>query len=554
VSTERRVEDFAIARGTVVGIVRFQNAPVSLVDLTRPITDLGRAEPSELILTRELTEPRPCVPTAPNSEFASELERFARNQGYLQKTTDDWDVLGTYAVEVIPLLYAPILQFSSRERVLPAAFEIWESLNRSATIQKDSSQDIQDERFDSLLRAYDRRQEQQCTVYHHRDDEHEQPGSWVVQFWLYYPFDIGGTGSHAHDSEHLFVEVDKLGGSVRRVVGAGHGNWAPNNIYTTYLNYSLPVKLPLYAIVELGKHATAPDIDRDGFFTPGLDSNNDWDAAKVWGIRDTTGVTDSNLRAYSASMMARRDIDQRRVPSHFLKKQSPSFATLEDKAQKSCVFQPLSAKPGTSKKCNDYTSECAASHVLEHTDFEDIREILKPAIYPPRSIRLLFTRLPTANNEGTFTERSIRVAPGFALEFSQLGLSVPGRIALDVYLEPPRFGWDGFALRYETMASNLFGYYAGFSYVNDDLKDFQSEVRDFSRKQWITFGALFEMPLSESILKPLGLGRRLTFNAQAGLMYNNYYRLNWDARLGFAFTFRRPNSSFGITAATPNPY
>jgi hypothetical protein len=67
----------------------------------------------------------------------------------------------------------------------------------------------------------------------------------------------------------VFVEVDKLGGVLRRVIGAGHGLWAPNNEYTTLNGSQDPAELPLHVIVERGKHATAPDTDRDGQFTPG---------------------------------------------------------------------------------------------------------------------------------------------------------------------------------------------------------------------------------------------------------------------------------------------
>src|SRR6266542_12402 len=149
----------------------------------------------------------------------------------------------------------------------------------------------------ALLRNY-RQTASSCSIYTRVDSAE---GSWVIQYWLYYPFDRG-FGSHLHDSEHIFVEVDQLDGAVRRVAGAGHGPWAPNSVYHTYSEDAPRIQLPLHALVELGKHATAPDINRDGFFTPGVDSNVYWDAAKVWGVRDNTGNTDSSYRSFDGTM------------------------------------------------------------------------------------------------------------------------------------------------------------------------------------------------------------------------------------------------------------
>jgi hypothetical protein len=123
----------------------------------------------------------------------------------------------------------------------------------------------------------------------------------VIQFWLYYVADVG-TGSHEGDSEHAFLFIDQTGsgasttrrlrtsGAVRAVVGAGHTGDTANNILATgslesptgVMPATLPRHMPL--LVELGKHATTPDLTMDGRFNSGIDSNVFRQAS--WGSRD----------------------------------------------------------------------------------------------------------------------------------------------------------------------------------------------------------------------------------------------------------------------------
>ncbi len=36
-----------------------------------------------------------------------------------------------------------------------------------------------------------------------------------------------------HDSRHIFVEVDNLGGTVRNFLASDHDSFVPNNLYST---------------------------------------------------------------------------------------------------------------------------------------------------------------------------------------------------------------------------------------------------------------------------------------------------------------------------------
>ncbi len=126
-----------------------------------------------------------------------------------------------------------------------------------------------------------------------------------VRYLLYYPEDIG-FGQHAHDIEVVEVElaivseVTEKGQcySVRvaRIAGAAHGSdW-----YTNVLDVGSDVDdlvLPPHILVEEGKHASAPDRNADGWFTPGYDAT--LNANDAWGVRDTLRERRIGGRLYS---------------------------------------------------------------------------------------------------------------------------------------------------------------------------------------------------------------------------------------------------------------
>ena len=110
----------------------------------------------------------------------------------------------------------------------------------------------------------------------------------LVQFWFYYLFDVG-KGGHLHDNEQLFVHV--LGPrEVVGVVAGAHTSASANNVLVrgrqARVDVQLPRELPRHmpVLVELGKHASAPDRDFNGKFDIGSDANVFYSA--VWGTRD----------------------------------------------------------------------------------------------------------------------------------------------------------------------------------------------------------------------------------------------------------------------------
>ena len=207
-----------------------------------------------------------------------------------------------FSVTPNPSVYLPALQFAAQEQVFPGSLDTLSKLKHEL-MGDDNGAVSRDALLHSYLSKPIDKWKKDCLVYY---EIMKYRGSWLFEFWFYYPFDVGDLGDHLHDSEHVFVEVDVLGGWVRRVIGAGHGNLAGNNIYDATLANAVPVDLPLMVAVELGKHATAPDIDRDFVFTPGVDENYYAERAKVWGIRDVLG-NDNPTRGYERTMSVARN-------------------------------------------------------------------------------------------------------------------------------------------------------------------------------------------------------------------------------------------------------
>jgi len=118
-------------------------------------------------------------------------------------------------------------------------------------------------------------------------------GRSIYEYWFYYLYDAGANAHH-HDGEHAFLFVDDLG-RVTAVVGTGHTDATPNNIVVAsnvprtdrLLPGSLPKHMPI--LVELGKHASAPDRAFDGKFDLGMDANMFY--RDVWGSRDIAAAS-----------------------------------------------------------------------------------------------------------------------------------------------------------------------------------------------------------------------------------------------------------------------
>ena len=158
-----------------------------------------------------------------------------------------------------------------------------------------------------------------AVVYYRAYPVMKQSEEWiVVEYWLYYVHSSYSTrnnilplwvdGNHPNDLEHIHIVLRPDPDStprksrskadtkfiVKEVYSSAHNDWIPANRY----RYSEQDQSEqTHFLVELGSHAIAPDIDRDGLYTPGPDGDSGY--KMLWGIRDK-GITWSR---YSQSYM-----------------------------------------------------------------------------------------------------------------------------------------------------------------------------------------------------------------------------------------------------------
>lgn len=155
----------------------------------------------------------------------------------------------------------------------------------------------------------------------------------VAEYWCYYvynAFTVRGAwfpyrvpDNHSHDLERIYMVLtaNKAAGHgladgtdeawaraafrIERVITNAHDGSIPPNQYDVRSDERLTP--PLTVLVERGSHAMAADIDRDGRFTPGIDSTAT--TKLLWGIRDR-GTT---WGRYRASYMDFRDASSVRL-------------------------------------------------------------------------------------------------------------------------------------------------------------------------------------------------------------------------------------------------
>ena len=112
----------------------------------------------------------------------------------------------------------------------------------------------------------------------------------ALRYYFYYEEDFG-FNPHVHDLEgiEMQVAVEESGASpgercarLLSVKGFAHGSDWQANILQVPNDRSLVT--PLTVLVEEGKHASCPDRNGDGLYTPGYDVNVR--ANDAWGVRD----------------------------------------------------------------------------------------------------------------------------------------------------------------------------------------------------------------------------------------------------------------------------
>jgi hypothetical protein len=134
----------------------------------------------------------------------------------------------------------------------------------------------------------------------------------TLRFFFYYEEDFGFR-PHIHDLEGMEFQV---------AIEAGSGEWHRARLLSTkayahssdwqanilQMREDLDVLLPLTVLVEEGKHASCPDRNGDGIYTPGYDVNvrvND-----AWGVRDIFRSRITGARFRSEEFKPRTKTDE----------------------------------------------------------------------------------------------------------------------------------------------------------------------------------------------------------------------------------------------------
>jgi hypothetical protein len=150
----------------------------------------------------------------------------------------------------------------------------------------------------------------------------------TIKYYFYYRRDVG-LEDHKHDLESVRMdfritargpaagpdgaikdpgdpevkEVSRYEIRVSTVLGAAHGiSWYDNQLDLTDES---DVSLPITILVEEGKHASTPDRNADGVYSPGYDVNRRYNDA--WGPRDTLRTGQLGGPRYEGYMSKPRD-------------------------------------------------------------------------------------------------------------------------------------------------------------------------------------------------------------------------------------------------------
>jgi len=444
-------------------------------------------------------------------------------------------------------LYSPVLEFAPGEPDYPSDFAIWDRLR---PISKGTSREEYHAAYDTMGAE----RFHHCTVYYRVSS---YPGSWLLEYWYYYPFDEGKPHPHIHDSEHIFIEVDKLGGAVRSVLASAHDNLVPNNNYSTFVPGAQPVALPLYAFVELGKHAMSPDINRDGKFTRGVDVNLYSDRYEVWGVRDLGAKKGKMMEFYRPYMTLPRKEEDR-----FASQDAAQFFTgLEVHPEKeTCGLVPFPEDPPC-KSCAPGTAESARTHLVSHTDAQHPEGIYKPWVLPWQEVRFglgLFEHggnpvqlyVAYVTNPHHWTGGRFPFPGRLSLESmftptSQVFLSPSGSQTIATRLSRT----TEFGARFERFLTNTQGFYGGFSAI---LRRATSQIVGgpvVSGPHWIYEGIWYRL----GYLLELPTRRKGNLTQHWGVAFHGTtFRFEWRVSVGVLR--RHGRDSFGIRPDEPSPY
>jgi len=207
--------------------------------------------------------------------------------------------------------FAPVLVFHPDERFFPCSplFQLDSAASRLDTGSTSRDEILKvlgtpETRKENYLSLTLQEKADIATVYYRAYRVEGDRREVVIDYWLYYQWNdyrvrpgfspFWFDGSHPNDMEHVHVVLElgpdeseassnsiHKGPRVRSILASAHEGTAPANRYQP--SGRGPQEAP-HILVELGSHATAPDANQDGVYTPGLDGDSGY--KMLWGTRD----------------------------------------------------------------------------------------------------------------------------------------------------------------------------------------------------------------------------------------------------------------------------
>jgi hypothetical protein len=448
-------------------------------------------------------------------------------------------------------LYAPVLELAQGEPDYPSDVDIWQEI---APLAKGTSRLSYEVAYASM----GNRRWSRCTTYVRTLS---YPGTWLIEYWFYYPFDEGRPHPHIHDSEHLFVEVDKLGGTVRNVFASDHDSFVPNNLYSTLVKDSPPVTLPLFAMAEFAKHAMAPDLNHDGHFTRGVDDNLHLEPYSFWGLRDRSSKLHFLMEPYLASM----SLPRRREDRFALADANVLFPGLDVPPEhRVCTLRPL-LEESPCLNCGAASADAGMTHLVDHPDARVPEAIYKPYVVPWREVRLGIGIYDWSEGRG---ELSLAYVGDFRHMTGGL-LPLPARLGLEIGWKPigknvviPFDGKQQYifsrrtllaGVRVERLLTNTQGFYIAATPKWVDISErVVSGAPAASDRHWqfggvsYHIGYVLELPSAHKGNFTNHIGVVIRDAPQAPIM------LEW--RVSFGVLRQRGRHDFGARVSDRNPY
>lgn len=306
--------------------------------------------------------------------------------------------------------------------------------------------------------------------------------NFTVRYYFYYREDVG-MNPHTHDLEVTEFEIalDQMDDGcwhvrIVRVTSFAHGtDW-----YSNELIGAEDMKIPVTLFVEEGKHATCPDRNADGVYTPGYDVNvriND-----AWGVRDIFASGWLISPGFSASMFKARRPEYRVFPPDSPHRQivHPFVSSDSDKPPGAAHYELRPAN--TIIMCDD---------VPPHRDF--LLDMMtrhrfgagnEPEQYASGSVRALAE--PLKGTTGIIPSINLRWDRALGLSFALRGRAIESQYIV------PRATWIfkgdqwSFELLWSNSASRFVSPYlsSGAGWEKVVFRDDQGNVITSADKEW----------------------------------------------------------------------